>query len=245
MNLLLGQLIYTSFPKEGFRSLASAQVPTKIQQAFIQQVVFQYWNSYNPPKSGYRAVYLHQVTPEHSLFGWLYNDGADDMGRGHVPYFICYYLGKPLLDFHLEIIFTCLHQGPVALIDRHSLSASLDTRMLPDLWSYKGAKPGVEIPLHVRDRSHIALKQGELLKLFVPVNKETEAELNEQTYKQQIGKSFHFYTRYIFEGIKAGTAALNENSDEDIKSVRERIAQQTKGHGSNQSIIICAYWLSR
>ena len=240
MDLLLGQLIYTSFPNEGFRSFASAQVPKEIQQAFVQRVVFQYWNSYNPPKSEYRAVYLHQVTLEHSLFGWLYNDGADEMGRGHVPYFICYYLGRPLLDFQLEIIFTCLYQGPVALIDRHSLPASVDTMVLSDLWSYQGARPGVQIPSHISDRSHIDLNQGELLKLFIP-NEEMVTKLNEQTYRQQIDKSSHFYTRYIFEGIKTGAAVLNEDIDQDIKSVGDRI-ESTKGHDSNQSIIICAYW---
>jgi len=43
----------------------------------MERVASQRWDSYEPPKSGYRAVYLHQVTPDHSLFGWLYND-ADD-----------------------------------------------------------------------------------------------------------------------------------------------------------------------
>lgn len=208
MDLLLGQLIYTSFPKEGFRSLASAQVPTKIQQAFIQQVVFQYWNSYNPPKSGYRAVYLHQVTPERSLFGWLYNDGADDMRRNHVPYFICYYLAEPLYAFQLENIFTCLHNGPVALIDRQRLPAKLETMVLPDLWSYQGARPGVPIPTGVFKRSQIA-QPGELLDLFVPVDEqEMVTKLNGQTYEQEKALP-SIYTRYIIEGIETSAASLN------------------------------------
>lgn len=299
MDLLLGQLVYTSFPGVGLRTLQSAQVPPEIQEAFIQQVVYQHWDSYNPPTSEYRAVYLYQVTPEQSLFGWLYNDGADDVGRSHVPYFICYYLGSPLLNFQLEIIFTCLHQGPVALIDRHSLDASLPTTVIPDLWSYRGVRSGVAIPLHVRKRSHLTLKQGKMLDLFVPVNEqEVVAELNEQTYEPQTAKlSFYFYNRYIFEGIETGVATLNEDAavietgviktqqeykenlqryeqelvsaiqrehpisddtrnslkhwqqvlrltDEDIESIEARIAQQTKGHDSNQSIIICACWLS-
>ena len=202
MDLLLGQLVYTSFPEIGFKSLASGQVPTQIQQAFTQRVVSQYWNSYNPPRSGYRAVYLHQVTPERSLFGWLYNDGADDMRRTHVPYFICYYLASPLYAFQLENIFTCLHNGPVALIDRHSLPATLETMVLPDLWSYQGAKPGVAIPSGVRKRSQIAQKQGKLLDLFVPVDEQQMViELNGQTYEQQT-VNLSIYTRYIIEGIE-------------------------------------------
>ena len=240
MDLHLGQLVYTSFPGVGLRILASAQVPMEIQQAFIQRVVFQHWNSYNPPRSEYRAVYLHQVTPEYSLFGWLYNDGADDVGRPHVPYFICYYLEKPLLDFQIEIIFTWLHQGPVALIDRHSLYVSLETMVVPDLWSYQSPRPGVEIPLSVRKHIHIALKQGKLLDLFVPVNEQEMVTLNKQTYEQQIAKSFYFYKRYIIEGIETDVAALTEN----IQSIEARIPQQTKVDCSNQSIIICACWLT-
>lgn len=209
MHLLLGQLLYTSFAGIGFRNLKSAKVPEEIQQAFIQRMVFQHWDSYNPPRSGYRAVYLYQLTAEHTLFGWLYNDGADDLGRTHVPYFICYYLGELLYPFELENIFTCLHNGPVALIDRHSLPASLETKVVPDLWSYQSARPGVAIPSDVRKRRHIAFKQGELLDLFVPVDEqEMVIELKAQIYEQQRANSI--YTRYLIEGIETGAAAPNE-----------------------------------
>ena len=164
-------LVYTSFDGMGFRLLASAQVPTEIQQVFIERVAYQHWDSYDPPKSGYRAVYLYQVTPEHSLFGWLYNDGADDMDRCHVPYFMCYYLAGPLHAVQLENIFTCLQKGPVALIDRHNIPATLDNIVLRNFWSYQPTRPGVAIALDVRRHSHIALNQGELLDLFGdPVN---------------------------------------------------------------------------
>lgn len=296
MNLLLGQLVYTSFAGIGFRNLASAEVPMSVEQAFIQCVAFRHWNAYNPPKSGYRAVYLYQVTPEHSLFGWLYEDGEDDIGRNHVPYFHSYYLREPLLNLQLEIIFTCLQQGPVALIDRHNLPASLETMVLPDLWSYQPARPGVAIPLDVCKRSHIALKQGELLDLFVPIDQqEMVIEPDGQTYKQQ-RPHLSIYTPYLLEGIEMGVADLNNQDaaaietrmkkpyqeyqeklqryeqalveatqrqypisdrtrnmlklwqqvlqlkDEDIEPIEARIAQQTKGHCSNQSIIICACW---
>lgn len=61
-QLLLGQLVYTSFPGMGFKTLKSADVPTEIQQAFMERVVSHYWDSDNPPRSEYQAVYLHQVT---------------------------------------------------------------------------------------------------------------------------------------------------------------------------------------
>ena len=106
MPVLLNQLVYTSFSEVGFRAISSIQVPTQIQQAFIQQVVYKYWDSYDPPRSGYRAAYVHQVSPEHTLFGWMYNDGHDDLGRSHVPYFVCYYLAELLDAVQLENIFT-------------------------------------------------------------------------------------------------------------------------------------------
>jgi len=70
-------------PFLGYLKRLLVEVPTQIKQAFIQQVVYQHWNSYKPPKAGYRAVYVYQVTLEHNLFGWLYNDGMDDLGRSH------------------------------------------------------------------------------------------------------------------------------------------------------------------
>ncbi len=173
MPFILGQLVYTSFPEVGFKVLASAQVPGSIQQAFIQQVVYQHWDSYSPPKPGYRAVYLHQVAPEHNLFGWLYNDGLDDTGRSHVPYFVCYYLAERLHTVQLEKIFACLRRGPVALSDRQRPPATLETLIAPDLWSYQPARTGVAIPLGIREHSHTALEQGNLLDLFVPAKGET------------------------------------------------------------------------
>ncbi len=184
--LLLGQLVYTSFPKIGFKILASEQVSTQIQQAFFQRVVLQYWDAYNRPSSEYRGIYLLQVTLEYTLFGWLYADGADDLGRDHIPYFICYYLAEPLYAFQLENIFTCLHKGPVALIDRDSFCLPLEPMALPDLWRYQPARPGVEIPWIDRKRIHTDLRQGELLDLFISVDEQKkEIELNEQVQAQK------------------------------------------------------------
>lgn len=185
MHLLLGQLVYTSFARVGFRLLASDQVPVEIQQAFIEHVASKRWDSYTPPQPGYGAVYLYQVTSEHSLFGWLYNDGTDDKGRYNVPSFICYYLAGQLHQGHLVNIFTCLHKGPVALIDRYNLP-TIEAVVLRNLWSYQAARSGVAIALGVRRCSYILSNQGELLNLFVSVDaQQMFVELNGQTYEQQ------------------------------------------------------------
>ncbi|UKO95988.1 WD40 repeat domain-containing protein [Nostoc sp. UHCC 0870] len=166
-SLRLGQLVHTSFPVVGFKTVVSREIPTEIKQAFIEQVVYQYWDSYNPPSAGYRAAYLYQLTSEQSLFGWLYNDGLDDFGRSDVPYFVCYYLAGQLQPSQLENIFICLCTGPVRLMDRQNLPVSLENLVIPDLWSYQPACTGVKIPRDMIEQSQIALHQGELINLFV------------------------------------------------------------------------------
>lgn len=238
MYLLIGQIVYTSFARIGFKTLASAQIPTDIQQAFMQGVVAQHWDSYNPPRSEYRAVYLHQVTPEHNLFGWLYNDGADDMGRSNVPYFICYYLAEPLLDFQLENIFTCLQKGPLALIDRSSFPDALETIVIQtpwtfndDFWSYQPARAGVEIPLVVRDRIHIALRQGELLDLFVPVEQEEMViELVDEqaiTPYQDYKETLQLYEQALVEAIQhqdgnAQPIKISQPTDKSVGAIKSK-----------------------
>lgn len=230
MYLLLSQLIYTSFAGRGFSTLASAQLSIEIQQTFMQRLVSQYWDSYNPPASGSRAVFLHQISPEETLFGWLYNDGTDDLGRSDVPLFVCYYITEPLFDFQLANIFICLEKGPVALIDRHNPSARLETKVIPDLWSYQPARSGVAIPLAIRQRSYLALRQGELLELFVPVNEqETTIDLSEQTYEQQIA-TLSIYTRYVIDGLNLDAtilepenAAPNQTAIQAYQSYKQKL----------------------
>lgn len=203
MDVLLGQLIYARFTGIGFKTLASVQVPIEIQQAFIQRVVARHWYSHKPPNFGYRAVYLHQVNSDQCLFGWLYSDGEHNP-PSHVPYLICYYIVEPLSALQLENIFTLLHKGPVALIDRHSLPVSLETKIILDLWSYKGEKPGVAIPKDVRKHSHTALQQGELLDIFVPLNEDPETQngQNSEQHKAKSGSYIHYAVRYIVTGIE-------------------------------------------
>jgi hypothetical protein len=168
MRLILSQLFYTSFPDIGFKTIASLQVPPAIYQAFDRQIVSRYWNAYNPPPKGYQAAYLHQVTPEHTLFGWLYNDGSDEMGRNHVPYFVCYYLAQPLLDFELKNLFGCLQLGPISLIQRDRPPDRVSQLIIQDLSTYQSVRRGVSIPISMQKQSLIALQQCELINLFIP-----------------------------------------------------------------------------
>ena len=167
MVVQVGQLVYTSFPEIGFKSVASDQISPEVQQRFVQTVVEQYWDAYNPPSSFFRAVYLHQLSAQESLFGWLYNDGTDDVGRSHVPYFISYYLIQKLDDVLLNLMFDCLERGPLALVDRRQLPPKLHPIEIPDACHYAPAHPGVVIPSATRARSRLLLDQQRLLEFCI------------------------------------------------------------------------------
>lgn len=207
MDLLLGQLIYTSFTGLGFRKLASKQVPQKVQQAFSEQIISVYWNTSSTPNQDYRAVYLYQVTPHQTLFGWLYHDGIDELTGNSIPYFICYYLAETLLEFHLETIFTCLQTGPLALIDRHNPPFYLPTKTVSSLCNYQSVRPGVPIFIDEQAERN-TLNEGKLLNIFVPVAaQETVVIRNRQSYEQQIA-SLSIYHRYILEEIALPVAEV-------------------------------------
>jgi len=166
MPLLLGQLVFTNFPVQGFKTLVSPQVPIEVQQAFIRRIAHRYWDAYKPPHPGYRAAYLHQISAEQTLFGWLYNDGWDDLGRGYVPYFICYYLAEPLDAVRLQTICDCLAKGPFSEIDRSNGPPNLATLSVSDLDDYAPAGPGVIIPEQVLAECKAALQAGQSLHFF-------------------------------------------------------------------------------
>lgn len=211
MPLQLGQLVFTSFAGTGFKLVATMSLPVEVQQAFIERVVYQYWNSCTALPPGYRAAYLHQIAPEQTLFGWLYDDGRDDIGRKHVPYFLCYYITKPLQTIQLENIFTCLHKGPAALIDRNYPPAILETIVLHNFWSYQPVRPGVAIALPIRQHSHTALRQGNLLNLFLPID-EQEAVIGLSSVIRQVREELSIYTHYLVEGIKDNVTESNEDN---------------------------------
>jgi phosphate transport system substrate-binding protein len=228
--MLLGQIVYSSFAATGFRTVASAQITAQIQQAFMQQVVYQHWNCYKPPKPGFRAIYIYQVNSEQVLFGWLYNDGTDDINRSDVPYFVCYYLAAPLLFyFQLEEIFNCLHAGPLAWIDRHRPPVIPQSIVMQNSWSYKPVRPGVAIPALIRARTHIALKRGELLNLFVPLHsQDNKVEMNSQTQEEEIDNCA-IYTRYLVKAVETGLVTLND----DVSVINTKVMQPYRGYKEN------------
>ena len=171
MNFALGQLLYTSFPEIGFKLLTS-EIPRKVQQFFLQQIVYQYWNPYNPPPSRYRGAYIYQISSEETLFGWIYNHGMDDLGRSHIPYFLCYYYQKQIKPVELDKIFIFLEKGPVRLIENKNTKKKLDNIHLSDLSNYESYYLGVEVPLLVRQETHVALHQKKLINIFVSSEQE-------------------------------------------------------------------------
>ena len=169
MPLPVDQILYTSFPQVGFKSLASQEIPLEIEQTFRERVVHEYWDAYNPPEADYRAIYLYQLSPTQTLFGWLYNDGIDDIGRSHTPYFLSYYLTEVLEREKLQKILTCLETGPLRAIDRQNWPISLEKLLIPDICHYQPARPGVNIPMPIQAQTQQYLQQNQLLKLFIPL----------------------------------------------------------------------------
>lgn len=221
-SLLLEQIVYTSFTQTGLKAVASTQLPVEIQQAFMEKIVQQYWNSQQPLEVGHQAVYLQQITPEHTLFGWLYNVGKDELNGEDIPYFICYYLAEPLLFyFQLEKIFTCLHKGPVALIDRDTPNFSIESVVIKNIWDYKSARPGLIIPMLMRAQSYIALKQGELLDLFIPFHQQEKIFKTDAKTDDQEIENLTIYTRQLVKAVETGIVSLNE----DVNTIKAKISQ--------------------
>jgi len=167
MYLILRQLVCVNFPGIGYKTFASDRISLDVQQAFTQ-LVLQDWDERRASEPELRAVYLYQLTPEQIFFGWLYDDWKNgEIKSKSIPYFICYYLQQPIAAVKLENIFTCLHRGPVSPIKPYHLAtATLETLMVRNFPHYQGTKPGLEIPLQIRQHCQVAFKRGKLLDLF-------------------------------------------------------------------------------
>ncbi|PZD71866.1 hypothetical protein C1752_04351 [Acaryochloris thomasi RCC1774] len=175
MALQVEQLVYTSFLETGFKGLAGPQIPAHVQQSFVEAVVHQHWNAYTPPSVGYRAAYLHQLSLQECLFGWLYNDGLDEIGRDGVPYFLCYYLVQELEDWHLNLIFDCLERGPLTIIDRQQIPSALDAVTIPDPCDYVPTRSGVVVPSATRGRCRLQLDKQQCLDFCLPLEPQAGA----------------------------------------------------------------------
>jgi len=167
MSLMVGQLIYTTLPNSGFQLLVSQRIPIHIQDSFVQNIVYQHWNVYNPPSDDYQAVYLHQVSATHLLFGWLYNEGRDELGRSHIPYFLAYYWTGNLDDARLERFLRHLEKGPVYFIERERLESNLQNVIVPDVDEYNSPRSGLVISSEIRAKSQKDLQKKKILKLLV------------------------------------------------------------------------------
>ncbi len=158
-------LIYTSVPGSGFGLQADQSVPVEAKEIFLDKIVNRHWDAYAPPEPGSSALYLYQISLEEHLFGWLYCDGQDDFGRTHVPYFLAYYY-RGLLNFQqMETVLTYLQFGP------ETIPTSMEPMLAPNLWNYEPRRPGVRIPVSVREAVAVEAMMGKLLDLYVPDKK--------------------------------------------------------------------------
>ncbi len=215
----LGQLIYTSFCGQGLRLLASEKIPLDIQEAFIKHVVHQYWDVRNPPKAGYQAAYLRQFTPEHSLFGWVFNDGLGELEQSDVPYFTCYYLTEFLNHSLLETIFICLSRGPQTLISRQSFPTKLETLNNPELSNWPPGQRRMIIPFNVRNHCHVSLKQGRLVNLFVPVH-----DSGIGIKQNQLSQRLQEVNQPLEDGlVNTGTSESLPSGNESVRAYLKRL----------------------
>jgi hypothetical protein len=177
--MLLGQFIYTSFPDIGFKLLATQGMSHPIQSDLVRTIVSQYWDDHNPPPPHYRAVYLYQPSLNDCLFGWLYNNGQDDLGRHNTPYFVGHHLPISLNSILVELIFLFLFKGPAVNTHLRTVT-TLEELNLPDLWTYQPQRPGVLVSDIARAKCHEAIRDGRLVDMFTSVaDSELVAEINE------------------------------------------------------------------
>jgi predicted regulator of Ras-like GTPase activity (Roadblock/LC7/MglB family) len=188
-NLLqVKQLIYSSFHNRGFTLLTSSDIPSTIQESFTQKFVHTFWDPYLPPASDYRAGYLFQLPLETpgTLFGWLYHDGYDEIGRSDIPYFIAYYLSGLLQPNQLSAIFTCLEQGPISWIDRCNAlnDLTLETLTIENVRNSEAIRQGVAVPNAIRVQSYEAMRSQVLIDYFFTNTSEQQSSVSPQSHYQ-------------------------------------------------------------
>lgn len=164
MSLVVGQIVYSSFPQIGYQSFANTEIPERVQTAFVEEIIHEHWDVYEPPPPGFKAGFIHQTHPEHTLFGWLLNDGDDDHGRPHTPYCLAYYLHQTL-DAHVtNFMVQCLEKGPVNLISRQVVPELPE--QLEIIMGYEPAVLGVTITDLQKQQILQNVQQQSLLQCF-------------------------------------------------------------------------------
>ncbi len=167
MTVLLGQIFFTNFIGSGFQCIPSPSVPVNVAQIFRKQIVEMHWEDHAPPPRDWRAVYILQLEPCQTIFGWAYNDGHDDYDRDDVPYFFGYYLGLPFDQMIVDLIIAFLGKGPGNAPSRQAAPPQLEDIAAPDLWNYVPQRPGVVIDSMARENIYKSLLETRLVKLFV------------------------------------------------------------------------------
>jgi hypothetical protein len=142
MSLVVGQIVYSSFPQIGYQVFANSEIPERVQSAFVEDIVHKHWDVYEPPPPGYKAGFIHQIQTDHTLFGWLFDDGDDDHGRPHTPYCLGYYLNQPLDNEVVDLVTQCLQKGPITLISRQRVPAA-QPEQIELVSDYESAAPGI------------------------------------------------------------------------------------------------------
>jgi predicted regulator of Ras-like GTPase activity (Roadblock/LC7/MglB family) len=186
--LQVEQLIYSSFYERGFTLLTSSNVPLMVQQSFTQKFVQTFWDPYLPPTSDYRAGYIFQMPLETpgTLFGWLYHDGYDEIGRSDIPYFIAYYADGLLQAPQLSTLLLFLEQGPISWIDRRNplKDLTLETLIIEDVRNSKAARQGVVVPTAIRVQSYEAMQSQVSIDYFFANTSEQPSLASSQSHYQ-------------------------------------------------------------
>ena len=246
MSLMVGQLIYTTLPNSGFQLLVSQRIPIHIQDSFVQNIVYQHWNVYNPPSDDYQAVYLHQVSATHLLFGWLYNEGRDELGRSHIPYFLAYYWTGNLDDARLERFLRHLEKGPVYFIERERLESNLQNVIVPDVDEYNSPRSGLVISSEIRVKSQKDLQKKKILKLLVasddlvspePVSDLGNVlEITDVPYLELTAETTEISEKLTVTEKKSQVTAPTELNSSQVEQIFEDVVQE--GMGIEGAILI-------
>jgi predicted regulator of Ras-like GTPase activity (Roadblock/LC7/MglB family) len=210
--LQVKQLIYSSFYERGFTLLTSNDIPPVVQQSFTQKFVQTLWDPYLPPAVDYRAGYLFQLPLETpgTLFGWLYHDGYDEIGRSDIPYFIAYYLSGLLQPNQLSAIFTCLEQGPISWVERCIAikDLTLATLTIENVRDSLSLRPGVVIPNAIRVQSFESMRSQVLIDYFFTNISEQSYPVSSQSHYQT---SMAEHKRQDSSEHRGGALVVNTN----------------------------------
>lgn len=168
MPLSVEQLVHTSFSGTGSSTLSSEGMPEAIQQSFMQAIVHPYLQDTTLNEAHVRVAYLHQLSPAELFFGWVYCDKSQQNPDELIFYFICYYSTQPLDASQLDLIFKCLGNGPLTLLEGLENSKILDPITIIDSGDYQPTRPGVPIPSSATALNRLLLYKKKLLHCFVP-----------------------------------------------------------------------------